>query len=66
MSGAVAGLTIAFHVPRNDSLATLAPDAPGAAAARAAYLSEWAGANHVRAAAGLLSAAALGIAVRVT
>jgi uncharacterized membrane protein len=61
----VVGLTIAFHVPRNDALATLAPDAPGTAAAWAAYLSEWTGANHVRAAAGLLAGAALGIAVRV-
>jgi uncharacterized membrane protein len=61
----VVALTIAFHVPRNDTLGALAPDAPGTAAAWATYLSEWTGANHVRAAAGLLSAAALGIAVTV-
>jgi uncharacterized membrane protein len=61
----VVGLTIAFHVPRNESLAALGPDAPRTAAAWATYLSEWTGANHVRAAAGLLSAGALGIALRV-
>ena len=57
------GLTIAFHVPRNDALAALDPDAPATAEAWWTYLSEWTAANHVRAAAGLLAAAALAIAV---
>jgi len=61
----VFGLTMAFHVPRNDALAALAPDAPGTAQAWATYLSEWTAANHVRAAAGLLAAGALAIAVKV-
>jgi uncharacterized membrane protein len=59
----VFGLTMAYHVPRNDALAALAPDAPGTAQAWTTYLVEWTTANHVRAAAGLLAAAALGIAV---
>lgn len=61
----VLGLTMAYHVPRNDALATLVPDAPETAAAWARYAAEWTSANHVRAAAGLLSAAALAIAVGV-
>ena len=56
---------MAYHVPRNDALATLVPDAPETAAAWARYAAEWTSANHVRAAAGLLAAAALGIAVRI-
>jgi uncharacterized membrane protein len=58
-------LTIAYHVPRNDALALLAPDAPGTAGAWRTYLREWTVANHVRVAAALLSAAALVNAVRV-
>ena len=61
----VFGLTMAYHVPRNDALAALAPDAPGTTQAWKTYLVEWTTANHARAAAGLLAAAALGIAVRV-
>jgi uncharacterized membrane protein len=61
----VLGLTMAYHVPRNDALAGLAPDAPETTAAWARYAAEWTTANHVRAAAGLLATAALGIALRV-
>ena len=57
------GLTMAFHVPRNDALAALDPDAPATAEAWSRYLSEWTAGNHVRAAAGMLAAAALAIAV---
>ncbi|MFC6090589.1 anthrone oxygenase family protein [Saccharothrix lopnurensis] len=47
------GLTIAFHVPRNDELARVAtPDY------WARYLREWAPANHVRALASLAASAA--------
>ena len=61
----VFGVTMGYHVPRNDALDRLVADAPGTAEAWKTYLSEWTTANHVRAAAGLLAAAALGIAVRV-
>ena len=61
----VFGLTMGFHVPRNDALAALAPDAAGTAGAWRTYVSEWTTANHIRAGAGLLAAAALGIALRV-
>jgi uncharacterized membrane protein len=61
----VFGLTIGFHVPRNDALAALAPDAAGTGDAWRTYVSEWTAANHVRAASGLLAAAALGIALRM-
>ncbi len=55
-------LTIAFHVPRNDALARLDPDAPGTPAAWTTYLSEWTAGNHARAAAGVLAAVALLVA----
>jgi uncharacterized membrane protein len=61
----VLGLTMAYHVPRNDALAALVPDAPETTAAWARYAAEWTTANHVRAAADLLATAALGIALRV-
>ena len=61
----VFGLTMAYHVPRNDALAALAPDAPETAVAWGRYVAEWTTANHVRSAAGLLAAAALAIALRV-
>jgi uncharacterized membrane protein len=61
----VLGLTMTYHVPRNDALAALVPDAPETTAAWTRYAAEWTTANHVRAAAGLLATAALGIALRV-
>jgi uncharacterized membrane protein len=51
-------LTVAHHVPLNDSLATVAPHSPGAAAHWKDYLHRWNPANHLRAAAGLGAAAA--------
>jgi uncharacterized membrane protein len=62
----VFGLTIGFHVPRNDALARLAADAPGTAQAWATYLSEWAAGNHVRTAAGLLAAVLVAVGVRLS
>jgi uncharacterized membrane protein len=59
------GMTIAFHVPRNDALAKVAPDAADAAARWGRYLSEWTAGNHVRTVAGLLAAAALTVALQV-
>jgi len=59
----VVGVTMAYHVPRNDALAALTADAPGTAAAWASYVTEWTRANHVRTASGLASAAAFALAL---
>jgi uncharacterized membrane protein len=61
----VFGLTMGYHVPRNDALAGLDADAPGTAGAWWTYAREWTVANHVRAAAGLLAAAAFAVAIAV-
>ena len=53
------GITAIYHVPRNDTLALLDPDTAGSAAAWAAYAQGWTLWNHVRAAAGLVSAGLL-------
>jgi uncharacterized membrane protein len=42
------GLTVAYHVPRNDALATLDPGAPGTVETWRAYLTDWTRLNHVR------------------
>lgn len=42
------GLTIGYHVPRNDALALLDPDAGGTAALWREYLRDWTRLNHVR------------------
>lgn len=52
-------LTIGYHVPRNDALAAVDPNAPQAAAAWATYLTEWVRMNHVRTAAAIAAAASL-------
>ena len=59
------GLTIAYHVPRNDALAKVDPDRPDAAGYWARYLAEWTTWNHVRAAAALAAAALLTVALVV-
>ncbi len=61
----VIGLTIAYHVPRNEALATV--DAAGAEAAShwARYLAAWTAWNHVRAAAALAAAAAFTVALHL-
>ena len=61
----VFGLTMAFHVPRNDALAKLVVDAPGTAQAWATYLSQWTAGNHVRSAAALLAAAAIMVGLKL-
>jgi uncharacterized membrane protein len=48
------GVTIAYHVPRNDALAAAEP---GDHEAWTRYLREWTAGNHVRAAAALAAAA---------
>jgi len=66
--GAAAGLvpavmTAAFHIPRNNALDRLDPEAPDAAAAWARYVREWVGGNHVRTLGGLVGAAAMTVAL---
>ena len=51
-------MTVAFHVPRNDTLAALDPSAVGAADAWAIYVREWTVGNHVRTLSGLVASAA--------
>lgn len=53
------GLTVAFHVPRNQALDRLDPADGGALEAWRTYARVWTAGNHVRAGAGALSAAAL-------
>jgi uncharacterized membrane protein len=59
------GLTMGYHVPRNNALAAVEPTASGAEAHWRRYVAEWTRWNHVRAAAGLAAAAAFVIALRV-
>lgn len=59
--GAAAGLaafvvTATFHIPRNDALARLDPDAAGTVGAWLRYASQWTLGNHVRAALALAAA----------
>jgi uncharacterized membrane protein len=60
-----AGLTIGYHVPRNDALAKLDPVTPEAASYWERYLEEWTRMNHVRVAAGFAAVAAYIIALHV-
>lgn len=53
------GLTIAYHVPRNDALDRVDPTAPDAPAHWQCYLREWIPGNHVRTLAGLAATALL-------
>jgi uncharacterized membrane protein len=48
-------VTGAFHVPRNDSLARLDPDAASSVQAWHTYLSQWTAGNHIRALAGIVA-----------
>lgn len=45
----VIGMTVAFHVPRNEALATVSASDPEAPARFARYLASWVPGNHVRA-----------------
>lgn len=47
------GLTVTYHVPRNDALAELDPATAGGASYWDRYLAEWTRWNHIRAAAAL-------------
>jgi len=56
-------VTLVFNVPRNEALASVAPDDPDGAERWADYLATWTAWNHVRAAAALAAAASLTIAL---
>ena len=47
------GLTVGYHVPRNDALAKVAPSEAELEPTWARYVSEWTALNHIRTAAGL-------------
>lgn len=56
------GLTLAYHVPRNEALARLDPEAPDAVSCWARYRSEWTSGNHARVLASLLATVAFVLA----
>ncbi len=58
-------LTIAYHVPRNEALATGEPHSADVDSRWTRYLSGWTAWNHVRAVAALAAAATLTIALHV-
>ncbi|HEY6415864.1 MAG TPA: anthrone oxygenase family protein [Acidimicrobiales bacterium] len=60
------GLTVGYHVPRNESLDRVEPTSPDAARYWSRYVREWTMGNHVRGAASLAAAALLTIALHVT
>jgi uncharacterized membrane protein len=60
------GLTIAYHVPMNDRLATVRPDAPDAAGHWSTYFTNWTAWNHARTAASLAAAAMFTVALSVS
>jgi uncharacterized membrane protein len=57
-------VTAAYHVPRNDALALVDPNAAGAAQTWAHYYSGWMAWNHVRTLAALAGAACLTLSLR--
>jgi len=58
-------VTMLFNVPRNNTLAVLAPASSEAANHWTAYLSSWTAWNHVRTIAALLAAVSFTIALRL-
>ncbi|MFY0409260.1 anthrone oxygenase family protein [Solicola sp. PLA-1-18] len=58
----VVGVTVLFHVPRNDALASMDPVAD--AARFGPWLEAWVAGNHVRTASGLLSSVLLALSLR--
>ena len=58
------GLTMAYHVPRNNTLAALQPQRAEAAGRWTRYVVEWTRWNHLRAAASLTAAGAFTLALR--
>jgi uncharacterized membrane protein len=60
------GLTVGYHVPRNEALDRVEPSSPDAPRLWSRYVREWTMGNHVRGAASLAAAALLTIALHVT
>ncbi len=58
-------LTIVYHVPRNEALATMEPRGADAESHWRRYLSGWTAWNHVRTVAALAAAATLTVALHV-
>lgn len=58
-------VTIAYHVPRNEALATVREGDPGAPAAWARYRVPWTAVNHLRTLSGVVAAAVLVAGVQV-
>lgn len=58
------GVTIAFHVPRNDALALLDPGATGSVDAWRDYARVWTAGNHVRTLASTAATGLLALALR--
>jgi uncharacterized membrane protein len=56
-------VTVAFNVPKNDALASVAPADPNGVSLWASYLVTWTAWNHLRTAAALAAAASLTIAL---
>ncbi|HEV8644902.1 MAG TPA: anthrone oxygenase family protein [Burkholderiales bacterium] len=56
-------VTIVFNVPRNEALASVAPDDPNSARLWSGYVTSWTGWNHVRTVAALVAAASFSIAL---
>jgi uncharacterized membrane protein len=59
-------VTIAYHVPRNDALATVDPNSPDAERQWTRYVREWTTVNHVRTVVSLAAATVLTVALRVS
>jgi uncharacterized membrane protein len=59
------GLTVAYHVPRNNALAALRPQGAEAAGRWTRYAAEWTRGNHLRAAASLAAAVSFTLALRM-
>jgi uncharacterized membrane protein len=60
----VVGLTVGYHVPRNEALLLVDPAAPGAASAWRSYAAAWTAANHVRTFSALGACALLAASLR--
>jgi uncharacterized membrane protein len=59
------GLTVAYHVPRNEALDRVEPTGTTASDHWARYVREWTTGNHVRAAAAVVAAILLTVALNV-
>jgi uncharacterized membrane protein len=58
------GLTAGYHVPRNNALASVDPEAAESAPVWRRYVSQWTAMNHVRVLAGLAAAGVLAFGLR--